>query len=280
MSNPVLIALDSGTSVVKAVAFTTDGREVASASRPNRVTLRRDGGAEQDMEQTWQDAADALRELSARIGGRRPLGLAVTGQGDGTWLVDAAHQPVGPAWLWLDARAAPTVERLRGSGAARAAFVHTGTGLSACNMSAQLLHMPPDLVSRAAHALHCKDWLHLCLTGIAATDPSEACFTWGSYRTRDYSPEVLDALDAGHVAHLLPPVLDGTAGHTRCWRRRRRPGCPLACLWCWRRWTSPAPRWAPGCTARRRARAFPSWAAPGCTCAWRRTRSTWCPARR
>ena len=214
MPDAVLIALDSGTSMVKAVAFSTDGREVASASRPNRVTLRRDGGAEQDMEQTWQDAADALRELSTRIEGCTPLGLAVTGQGDGTWLVDAAHRPVGPAWLWLDARAAPTVERLRGSGAARAAFVHTGTGLSACNMSAQLLHMPAELVGRAAHALHCKDWLHLRLTGVAATDPSEACFTWGSYRTRDYSPEVLNALGAEHVLHLLPPVLDGTAQHS------------------------------------------------------------------
>lgn len=200
--------------MVKAVAFTLDGRQIASASRPNQVALCGGGGAaEQDMSRTWSDAADALSELAGQIGGYRLGGLAVTGQGDGTWLVDRDHEPVGPAWTWLDARAAPTAERLRGSGAARAAFAHTGTGLTACNMSAQLLHMPSQLLARAAAALHCKDWLYLRLTGTLASDPSEAAFTWGSYRTRDYSPEVIRALDAEHLAHLLPPIVDGVSAH-------------------------------------------------------------------
>ncbi len=213
MTRPLLLALDSGTSMVKAVAFTVDGQEVASASRPNAVDLRGDGAAEQDMARTWDDAALALAELAAAVAGREILGLAVTGQGDGTWLVDAEGEPVGPAWLWLDARAAPTVERLRASGAARAAFAHTGTGLTACNMSAQLLHMDPGRLARARHALHCKDWLFLRLTGMAAADPSEAVWAWGSYRTRTYSPEVIRALGAERVAHLLAPVEDGLVSH-------------------------------------------------------------------
>ncbi len=212
-AEPLLLALDSGTSMVKAVAFTQDGREVASASRVNVVDLRPDGGAEQDMARTWTDAADALRELTAKIEGREVLALSVTGQGDGAWLVDADHEPVVPAWLWLDARAAPTVERLRGSGAARAAFAHTGSGLAACNMSAQLLHMDPGVVARARWSLHCKDWLFLRLTGVAAADPSEAVWAWGNYRTRTYSPEVIRALGAQRVAHLLAPVEDGLDTH-------------------------------------------------------------------
>ena len=43
--------------------------------------------------------------------------------------------------------------------------------------------------------MHCKDWLYLKLTGVRATDPSEAGFTFGDYRTRDYRDEVLQALD-------------------------------------------------------------------------------------
>ena len=43
----------------------------------------------------------------------RTAAVAVTGQGDGTWLVDKAGEPIGAGWLWLDARAAPIVEELR-----------------------------------------------------------------------------------------------------------------------------------------------------------------------
>ena len=36
--------------------------------------------------------------------------LAITAQGDGCWLVDAAAEPTGPAILWNDGRAGAIVE--------------------------------------------------------------------------------------------------------------------------------------------------------------------------
>lgn len=213
MDGPLLIALDSGTSMVKAVAFTADGESVGVASRPNRVALGPGGAAEQDMARIWDDAAAVLAELTARLGGAEVAALAVTGQGDGTWLVDRDDEPVAPAWLWLDSRAGGIVEHLRESGAGQAAFAYTGTGITACAQSAQLLWMRehrPGLLARAEAAMHCKDWLHLKLTGVRATDPSEAGFTFGDYRTRDYRDEVLQALDLEDLRRLLPPVVDGT----------------------------------------------------------------------
>ena len=210
---PLLVALDAGTSMVKAVAYTRDGESVGIASRPNRVAFGPGGAAEQDMGQIWTDAAAVLADLVELLGGTEIAALAVTGQGDGTWLVDEADEPVAPAWLWLDSRAGEVVERLRASGARQAAFAYTGTGLTACNQSAQLLCMRegyPALLARAAAAMHCKDWLYLKLTGVRATDPSEVGFTFGDYRTRGYRDEVLDALDLGAERRLLPPVVDGT----------------------------------------------------------------------
>ena len=52
-SDDIIIGLDAGTSVIKAVAFTTDGRQVGASGVPNKVDYLDDGGAEQDVHRTW-----------------------------------------------------------------------------------------------------------------------------------------------------------------------------------------------------------------------------------
>ncbi|RIX97743.1 carbohydrate kinase [Aureimonas flava] len=211
----VLIGIDAGTSVIKAVAFDLAGRQLGAAAVANTYREEPDGSAVQSMDRTWTDCARALRELGDVVDGlaRRTAAVAVTGQGDGTWLVGAGDRPVGDAWLWLDARSAPTVRRLWAHPLERARFERTGTGLNTCQQGAQLAHMAarhPELLARAEAALHCKDWLHLCLTGVRATDPSEASFTFGDFRTRAYDDTVIEALGLSARRDLLPPILDGT----------------------------------------------------------------------
>ena len=210
----VLIGVDAGTSVVKAVAFDRAGVQLGTASTPNRYRTLAGGVAVQSLEDTWNDCAAVLRGLADEVPrlASRTAAVGVTGQGDGTWLVGAGDAPVGDAWLWLDARAAPTVSALQASPAERARFEATGTGLSACQQGAQLAHrkaIEPEALARAEVALHCKDWLYLKLTGVRATDPSEASFTYGNFRTRRYDPTVIEALGlAGHRT-LLPEIVDG-----------------------------------------------------------------------
>jgi erythritol kinase len=217
MTIPVLFALDSGTSVVKAVAFGADGDILATSARPNLYAILPGGGAEQDMRRTWDDAASVLADLTAQLRAGHPdaevVALGVTGQGDGTWLIDADGEPVGDGWLWLDARAGDIVEELKASGAAQAAFAYTGTGLAACQQAPQLLWMQrhrPHALAHATTAFHPKDYLYFRLTGMRATSPCEGNFTFGDYRTRQYRPEVARALGLAAHAHLLPPMLDGT----------------------------------------------------------------------
>lgn len=211
----ILIGIDAGTSVIKAVAFDLKGRQIAAASVPNRYTTRSDGAAIQPLGQTWQDCAQTLRDLGGKVENlsRRTAAVAVTGQGDGTWLVGAGNAPVTDAWLWLDARSADMVRRLRASRKERARFEATGTGLAACSQGVQMAHMAavsPDILDRTEVALHCKDWLYLNLTGVRATDPSEASFTFGNFRTRRYDETVIDALGLTARRGLLPEIVDGT----------------------------------------------------------------------
>jgi erythritol kinase len=211
----VLIGIDAGTSVIKAVAFDLAGRQLGASAVPNRYASGADGAATQPLVQTWADCATALRGLAAQVPNlaARAAALSVTAQGDGTWLVGAQNAPVADAWLWLDARAAPTVARLAADDADRTRFAATGTGLNTCQQGSQIAHMDrhhPDLLQRAEVALHCKDWLYLNLTGVRATDPSEASFTFGNFRTRAYDDAVVEALGLGHRRALLPEIIDGT----------------------------------------------------------------------
>lgn len=215
MTGDIIIGVDAGTSVIKAVAFQLSGRQIASASVRNRYQTGEDGSATQSLAQTWMDCTSALRSLGDKVPSlaSRTAAIAVTGQGDGTWLVGRDNAPVGDAWLWLDARAAPTVTKLAAGSANRARFEATGTGLNTCQMGTQIAHMErfaPQLLDHAETALHCKDWLYLNLTGVRATDPSEASFTFGNFRNRQYDDVVIDALGLSRRRSLLPEIIDGT----------------------------------------------------------------------
>lgn len=215
MARDLILAIDAGTSVIKVLAFDLDGNEVASSARPNTYRTGQGGAVDQDMARTWRDTVAVLRELTESNEGvaSRAVALAVTGQGDGTWLVDKAGEPVAPAWLWLDSRAASLVEEKAADGVRRKMYQHTGCGLNACNQSSQLAWMErhtPEVLDRAATAQHCKDWLYLNLTGQRATDVTEGVFTFGDFRARRYVPEILDWMGIAKRRHLLPDLVDGT----------------------------------------------------------------------
>ena len=91
-------------------------------------------------------------------------------------------------------------------------FATTGTSINASQMRSQMLWMErhqPELLDAAATAYHCKDYLYACLTGARATDPSEGLLSFGDFRRRKYSPDVLRLLDLDGRSHLLPDIVDG-----------------------------------------------------------------------
>lgn len=214
MRGPLVIGVDAGTSVIKAVAFTPDGEQVGVASRPNAYLRPMPGAAEQDMRRTWRDTVETLRDLAVIVPdlAARTIGVGVTGQGDGTWLIDRDGAPVGDALLWLDSRGADIAARHTAQPGYRAHYESTGTGLNACQQSVQLAWLDrnqPERLACAATAFHCKDWLYFNLTGVRATDPSEGIFTFGDFRTRRYAPALLEPLGIARHAGLLPPIVDG-----------------------------------------------------------------------
>ena len=219
MKDGVLIGIDAGTSVLKSVAFTLTGEQIAIAAVPNSYVTLANRGVEQDIARTWKDAASTLSELVTKIPNlaNRLVAIAVTGQGDGTWLIDKHGEPVAPAFLWLDARASSIAEEFISGENYASHYARTGSGVSACQMSTQLVWLKrnaPEILSKATTAFHCKDWLYFNLTGQRCTDPSEANFTFGNFLTREYQADMLDQMGASMAKHILPPIVDGaTTSH-------------------------------------------------------------------
>jgi erythritol kinase (D-erythritol 1-phosphate-forming) len=215
MEDDIFIGIDAGTSVMKSVAFSTDGSQLAVAAIPNHYVTLPDGGVEQDMARTWADAAATLKQLTEKIPNlaSRLIAISVTAQGDGMWLIDKQGDPLGPATIWLDNRAASIVEDYVKTDAYAGHYARTGTGLTVVQMSGKLAWMQrhrPEVLAKATHAFHCKDWIYFKLTGDRVTDPSEGNFTFGNFRSRTYQPDILDDLGIGTSKTLLPPMVDGT----------------------------------------------------------------------
>ena len=63
----IIIGIDAGTSVVKAVAFDLNGRQLDSAAVRNKYETGEHGAVTQSLSQTWEDCAKALRGLADKI---------------------------------------------------------------------------------------------------------------------------------------------------------------------------------------------------------------------
>ncbi len=207
-----IVVIDLGTSRIKAVVFNAAGEQVAHASRPCPLVRPQPGWCEQDMAETLASALDTLRECIARLAlpASAYAALALTGQGDGTRLIDADGQPVRPAITWQDARAAPIIRRWQADGSARDVLRLTGAVLSGSQQTAQLAWLAehePEALQRARYIFFAKDWLFHHLTGVPATDQSDSSYTYLNRQTRQFDRRILEVLDLAWVADKLPPML-------------------------------------------------------------------------
>ncbi|MCX4823091.1 carbohydrate kinase [Streptomyces sp. NBC_01142] len=206
------VGIDVGTSMVKAAAFDERGGTLAVESRPVALDIR-GGRVEQDMDEVYGAVLDVLDALTASV--REPVELVgLTGQGDGVWLVDDSGRPVRPAISWMDGRAHELVDRWQASGVFESVFRHTGSAMfPGCPgpVLAWLDRHEPKSLDAAATALYCKDMVFQRLTGVRATDVSDASMPFLDPRTRAYSAEVVEALGLAHRSNLLAPVSDPVA---------------------------------------------------------------------
>lgn len=83
MADPLVLAIDQGTSSTRAVVFDAAWRSVATASRPLRTRHPRPGWAEQDPEEILEGVVSTVGEVLGGIGGTRHIAaVGIANQGD------------------------------------------------------------------------------------------------------------------------------------------------------------------------------------------------------
>jgi xylulokinase len=116
-SQPLIIAIDLGTSGLKAALITAGGQVLGWESQPVKLILTDDGGTEQSPDDWWQALLLATGRLLDRVPQARSRTIAIccSTQGEGTIAVDSSGKALSNAILWMDMRGAvPLKEQLRG----------------------------------------------------------------------------------------------------------------------------------------------------------------------
>ncbi|MFC2030271.1 xylulokinase [Chloroflexota bacterium] len=207
-----VITIDVGTSSLKAVLYSRDGRILGSSSQWYSYDSDQPGWAEGNPEDWWVALQDALGELRREgFALEKAEALACTGMMHGAVLMDDNDQIIPPTILWLDRRATGETEELQDL--LRLPLYQ----LNSTHTLPKLLWLHrhrPEVLAKTHAILWPKDYLRFRLTGEYCTDLTEALgaalLDWDSHA---WATERLDAvgLDAAVLPKMRPASEDGGA---------------------------------------------------------------------
>jgi xylulokinase len=205
---PLFIGVDLGTQGARALAADAAGAVLARAAAPLATSTGPGGRVEQRPDEWWAAAAACLRAVTAELGARAAAiaALSVTATSGTICLLDAAGQPLGPAIMYSDRRAAAEAELLNlaaGQLGRRAPRFDASFGLPKLLW---LLRHAPDALAQAAHVAHAADLIVGRLCGdYGVSDWSHALKSGYDLIGLRWPAELLDAV--GLPAHKLPRVV-------------------------------------------------------------------------
>lgn len=206
------IGCDVGSQSLKGVVVAADGRAVGEASVAYEVHYPHPAWAEQDPRDWRRALATVVRRLlaDAGIAPAQVATLGLASQVDGLVAVDADGEPLRPAIIWLDRRAAAETRALGGLVEPRDIRRRTGLNLDASHVGPKLLWLrahEPQVFERAAGLLLPGSALVAWLTGERVLDHANASSTLLYDVTAGaWSPEMLDAagLDPDRLGTIRP----------------------------------------------------------------------------
>jgi xylulokinase len=235
MTALALLALDLGTSSVKALVVDSRCRVLGSDSASYPVDRPRGGWAEQDPGEWWRATIGAARSAHIAAGSPEIAAIGISGQMHGTVLLDGQAQPVRPAIIWEDRRSAAQVRSLTELVGAKRIIDICGsalaTGFQAATL-AWLVEHEPAVIESTRSVLLPGDYLRFRLTDELVAEPSGASSTvLFDIRSRTWASELLDAVGIG--SSVMPAIeesidITGELSNDAAAELGLSPGIPVA----------------------------------------------------
>lgn len=178
--NPILLALDIGTSAVKASLVSDELKLLCESSHAYPTKHLPSMRAEQNAEDWWASACIAARNLfDAHPEYRNSVcAIGVSGHMLGLLPVDHAGNPLAPSMIHADNRASDQAEKIRSVIGTNEIYRMTGNVLSPSASLCKALWLKenaPEIYARTAKFLQSKDYLNFRLTGnLGSSDYSDA----------------------------------------------------------------------------------------------------------
>ncbi|MDE2750616.1 MAG: FGGY family carbohydrate kinase [Chloroflexota bacterium] len=208
-----LIGIDVGSSACKCTIVDDSLRPVSQNAQPYPTRHPQYAAAEQDPEDWYRSACEAVRNC-LDSGGIRPanvMGISIAGPAHSVALLDGAGEILHPTIHWSDLRSAPQAERLE-TNCGDAIFAATLCRVNPAWTLPQLLWLQenrPAVYRRLRHILVVKDYVRYRLTGLYETDEYDAIGTQlYDVHAGAWSPALLEIVDL--AKEMLPQVRPAT----------------------------------------------------------------------
>lgn len=209
-----IIGIDAGTSNVKAVLFDVDGQEILTESLENEPIYIGDTNVEQNMNILWDKVALCIKMLmeNGPAAAGDILGIGVTAQGEGIWLMDENGEPVQDAILWCDGRATDEVADVTEKNPQLGEMIFKTTGTPALTGTQLMLlrwmkHHRKAVLDKAKTMFFCKDWVRYKLTGTINGDFSDTGTSLMDSQKGEIAVDMLKALGLEEYIDLIAPVV-------------------------------------------------------------------------
>ena len=206
-----ILGIDVGTSNVKAVLFDMYGNEASVASQESKTISAGRNEVEQDMNAVWEKVKYCVKTVVAS-GVAKPeeiIGIGVTGQGEGCWLIDKNGNPVQNAILWCDGRATEVVREITEDDPEIGKYYHTTTGCPPLLGNQMILlkwmkENRKEVLDSADKLVFCKDWIRFKMTGEIRTELTDSLTSLVDVQTGKIADELLEKLDLTEYRSYLP----------------------------------------------------------------------------
>jgi xylulokinase len=208
-----LLGLDIGTSGVKALLMSIEGKIISSKTVSYPLATPHSGWAEQSPDDWWGATVKVIKETVSHnpIDSKQIKGISLSGQMHSSVFLDEKMEVIRPAILWSDTRTSEQCNEIYAIAGGLGQLIHYVSNPALEGFTAPkilwLKENEPENYKRVKHILLPKDYIRYKLTNELFTEVSDAAGTLlFDVIKKKWSAGLLEKLEISQ--DLLPPVLN------------------------------------------------------------------------